>query len=210
MYTLYYAPGACSLAVQIKLQAIATPYQHVAVNLKQRQHLTEEFARINPQQRVPVLSVNGENFSEAMALLLLLEHRHPQGLLPEDPSMLGRVLQKMSWLSNTLHTDFAALWRPVRFSADAAVQQLLTREAEVRLLQHFQALEQALSATTYWLSDQLTLADYYLLPYLRWGNLVLAGVADLPRIQHYLQKMAELPEVKAALALEGITLQATH
>jgi glutathione S-transferase len=208
MYTLYYAPGACSLAVQVKLQAIGEPYQRISLNLKQLQHLTEEFQRVNPLQRVPVLEVNGEYFSEAMALLLFLEQRHPQGLLPEAPQLLARVLQKMNWLSNTLHIDFAALWRPLRFSQDASVQQQLSAEARPRLVQHFVAIDKELSATGFWLSEQLTLADYYLLPFLRWGNIVIAEVSGLTAIQSYLARVAELPEVKAALELEAITLLA--
>lgn len=206
MYTFYFAPGACSLAVQIKLQAIAQPYQSISINLKQRQHMTEAFSRINPLQRVPVLEFDGEYFSEAMALLLLLEYRHPQNLLPESPVLLAKVLQKMNWLSNTLHIDFAALWRPVRFSADDTVQQQLSAEAKVRLLAHFELLNDELAQCKYWLSDSLTLADYYLIPFLRWGKVVLPEVALLTQIQRYLDVMAKRPEVSAALKMEGISL----
>lgn len=207
MYTLYYSPGVVSLAVQIKLQAIGEPYQQALIDLKKRQHLTEEFSRLNPRQLLPVLEFNGEYFSEAMALLLFLEQRHPQGLLPGEPNLLAKVLQKMSWLSNTLHTDFAALWRPIRFSNDDTVQQQLSSEAKKRLSGHFETIDKELQSAKFWLAGQLTLADYYLLPFLRWGNMAIPGMADLEATQRYLAAMAELPEVKAALALEGISLQ---
>lgn len=206
MYTLYYAPGACSLAVQIKLQAIAVHYHRISINLKQRQHQTEAFTRLNPNQRVPVLELNGEYYTETMALLLFLEQRHPQGLLPEHAPLLARVLQKMNWLSNTLQVDFAMLWRPVHYSQNEDVQQQLSGEAQVRLLQHFADIDKELCDTTFWLSEQLTLADYYLLPFLRWGNKAFSEVAALTGIQRYLAGMATLTEVKAALEVEAISL----
>ena len=186
---------------------MAVPYQKISVNLKQRQHLSEAFKRINPSQRVPALEFNGEYFSEAMALLLFLEQCHPQGLLPALPELLARVLQKMNWLSNTLHIDFAALWRPVRFSDNEDVQQQLSAEAKARLRNHFETIDEDLSTTRFWISEELTLADYYLLPFLRWGNIVITEVAGLTAIQRYLASMAALPEVKAALELEAISLQ---
>jgi glutathione S-transferase len=76
VYNLYYAPRTCSLAVQIKLQASGIPYEAVAINRKQKQHLTKEFTKINSLKRVPVLSVNGAYINDAMPLLLLLEHTH--------------------------------------------------------------------------------------------------------------------------------------
>jgi glutathione S-transferase len=207
MYQLYYSSGACSLAVQVKLQKAAVAYQPIKVELSKGQHLTEQFRQLNPASRVPVLVFEDTALTEAMALLLWLEHRHPQDLLPEEPRLQAQVLAKMAWLSNTLHIDFAALWRPQRFIADPLQQQLLSQEAQVRLLQHFVQLDRELALHRYWLSHQLTLADYYLLPFLRWGLSAVPGVTELTHLQTYLDKLGALPEVQAALALEQLPLR---
>lgn len=207
MYQLYYASGACSLAVQVKLQKAAVPYQAHKVDLAAGQHQTQDFRQLNPAQRVPVLLFEDTPLTEAMALLLWLEQRHPQGLLPSDPLLQAKVLAKMAWLSNTLHIDFATLWRPQRFIADQQQQRALTLEAQHRLLQRFTQLDQELAQHHYWLCPQLTLADYYLLPFIRWGLFAVTGVAQLSHLQAYFDRMGALPEVQAALALEQITLR---
>lgn len=207
MYQLYYSSGACSLAVQIKLQKAAVSYLPVKVDLNLGHHQTESFRQLNPAERVPVLLFEGFALTEAMALLVWLEQRHPQNLLPADPLLQAQVLAKMAWLSNTLHIDFATLWRPQRFIDDLQLQHALRTDAKPRLLQRFTELDKELAKHNYWLSDQLTLADYYLLPFIRWGLFAVSGVAELQSLQKYLDRMGALPEVKAALELEQIPLR---
>lgn len=207
MYQLYYSSGACSLAVQVKLQKTALPYQAHKIELSQGQHQTEQFRQLNPAERVPVLVFEDVALTEAMALLLWLEQRHPQGLLPLDPVVQAKVLAKMAWLSNTLHIDFATLWRPQRFVSDKEQQRGMTSEAQLRLLQRFVQLDQELAQHKYWLSDQLTLADYYLLPFVRWGIFAVPGVTELLHLQAYLDRLGSLPEVIAALNLEQLSLR---
>lgn len=209
MYQLYYASGACSLAVQVKLQKAAVAYQAHKVELGLGQHQTEQFRQLNPAERVPVLLFEGAALTEAMALLLWLEQRHPQGLVPVEPILQAKVLAKMAWLSNTLHIDFATLWRPQRFTADKQQQQSISLEAQPRLLQRFVQLDHELAQHSYWLCDELTLADYYLLPFIRWGHSAVEGVRQLGHLQAYLDRMGTLPEVQAALALEQIPLRKT-
>lgn len=207
MYQLYYSSGACSLAVQIKLKKASVPYVPIKVDLGLGQHQTESFRQLNPTERVPVLVFEDTALTEAMALLIWLEQRHPQALLPTDPLLEAKVLAKMAWLSNTLHIDFATLWRPQRFAQDALLKTALSTDAQPRLLQRFTELDNELAQYQYWLSDQLTLADYYLLPFIRWGLFAVPGVAELQSLQKYLDRMGALPEVKAALELEQIPLR---
>lgn len=207
MYQLYFASGACSLAVQVKLQKAAVPYQAHKVDLATGQHQTADFRRLNPAERVPVLLFEDSALTEAMALLLWLEQRHPQALLPAGAALQAKVLASMAWLSNTLHVDFATLWRPQRFSHDQTLQRQLSQEAQNRLLQRFTDLDQQLALHQYWLCDQLTLADYYLLPFLRWADAAVTGADQLRHLQAYLDRLGALPEVQAALATEQIPLR---
>ncbi|MCL2920218.1 glutathione S-transferase family protein [Shewanella litorisediminis] len=205
MYTLYYSPGACSLAVQVKLQATGVAYKPELVDLKKGNHLTPDFAKVNPVQRVPVLEFSDHYLTEAMAILLWLE-QHPQGLLPGNPVLHARVLQKMNWLSNSLHQDFAALWRPQRFTENSDIQAQISHAAMQRLIGSFECLERELGQFTYWLDDTLTLADYYLLPFLRWGHAAVEQVQHFHELTRYVERLGKLPEVISALEVERISL----
>src|SRR5262249_58535127 len=61
MMTLYYAPGACSMAAHIVLEESGEKYQPQQVDLAGGEQRTEAYLKINPQGRVPVLRLdNGE------------------------------------------------------------------------------------------------------------------------------------------------------
>src|SRR5262249_15193345 len=61
MMTLYYAPGACSMAAHIVLEESGEKYQPQQVDLAGGEQRTEAYLKINPLGRVPALRLdNGE------------------------------------------------------------------------------------------------------------------------------------------------------
>ena len=82
MLTLYYAPGACSMAAHIALEESGEKYQPQKVDLANGEQRTEAYLKINPQGRVPVLRLDdGEPLSENTAILPYLGKRF--GLWPK-------------------------------------------------------------------------------------------------------------------------------
>jgi glutathione S-transferase len=70
MLTLHYKPGSCSLAAHIVLEEIGEPYALRPVDLAAGEQRTEAFLKINPQGRVPVLTLDdGEPLAENTAIL---------------------------------------------------------------------------------------------------------------------------------------------
>src|SRR6266481_5389116 len=65
MLTLYYAPGACSMAAHIVLEETGEKYQPQKVDLAGGEQRTEGYLKINPQGRVPALKLDdGEPLAE--------------------------------------------------------------------------------------------------------------------------------------------------
>jgi len=48
MLTLYYAPGACSLAAHIVMEEVGHPYRPHRMNLGQGEQKTADYLRIHP------------------------------------------------------------------------------------------------------------------------------------------------------------------
>ena len=81
MLTLYYAPGACSMAAHIVLEESGEKYEPKKVDLANGEQRTEAYLKINPQGRVPVLRLdNNEPLAENTAILPYLGKRF--GLWP--------------------------------------------------------------------------------------------------------------------------------
>ena len=68
MLTLYYTPGACSMAAHIVLEESGEKYETKKVDLAGGEQRTEAYLKINPLGRVPALLLdNGEPLAENTA-----------------------------------------------------------------------------------------------------------------------------------------------
>jgi Glutathione S-transferase, N-terminal domain len=69
MLTLYYTPGACSMAAHIVLEESGEDYEAKKVDLAGGEQRTEAYLKINPLGRVPALLLdNGEPLAENTAI----------------------------------------------------------------------------------------------------------------------------------------------
>ena len=58
MLTLYYAPGACSMASHVVLEESGEKYEPRKVDLAGGEQRTDAYLKINPLGRVPVLGLD--------------------------------------------------------------------------------------------------------------------------------------------------------
>jgi len=64
MLTLYFTPGACSLAPHIVLEESGEKYQTQLVDMAKGEQRSDSYLKINPQGRVPALRLdNGESLT---------------------------------------------------------------------------------------------------------------------------------------------------
>src|SRR4026208_1799287 len=86
MMTLFFSPGACSLASHIGLEETGAPYELKPILLAKGQQRTAEYLKINPRGKVPALSVDGKILVENTGILTYLARRYSdKKLLPADP-----------------------------------------------------------------------------------------------------------------------------
>jgi glutathione S-transferase len=128
MMTLYFSPGACSLASHIGLEETGAPYELKPILLAKGQQKTEEYLKINPRGKVPALSVDGKILVENTAILTYLSRTFPdKKLLPADPAEEARCIGTMCWFSSVVHPSYQRSHRPERF-AKARPRQLASKK----------------------------------------------------------------------------------
>lgn len=207
---LWYSSGACSLAPHVLLHEIRVPFDAVETSVAKAAHLTDEFARINPKKRVPVLSLDGEVITEvpaiATAIANLAPERHLMGKTALDRA---RVYEWMNWLSGTLHGQgFRGLWRPQQFSDDPEAFKGIKAKSMKTISECFDLTENRLP-DRYLTVDGFTAVSPFLLVFYRWGNGI--GI-DMPKAYPsytiFAQTLVQRDSVVAALAAEGLSDQA--
>jgi glutathione S-transferase len=172
---LWYSPGACSLATHIILQETTLPFTPLQANIpdpKDPAKLPEDFRKINPKKRVPVLAIDDEIITEAPAILLAISELKPElALYGRTGIERVRVAEWLNYISGTLHTQgFGALIRPERFSADPAQYASLRQQAKITITQCFADIEKALQGREFAVGGGYTVVDAYLVPFWRWGK----------------------------------------
>src|SRR4249919_3969388 len=106
MLTLYYAPGACSLASHIVLEESGEKYEGKRVDLAKGEQRTEAYLKIHPLGRVPALLLdNGEPLTENTAILPYLGKRF--GLWPKDPVAEAKALSLIGYFASSVHPAHA-------------------------------------------------------------------------------------------------------
>lgn len=207
MPTLYYSPGACSLASHIVLEEIGKPYDLVEVNVRRGDHQKPEYLALNPRGRVPTLRVGGFVLTECPAILAYLDRTHPeQGLLPDDPAAEAQGLSLMSWLASTLHVSFAQVWRSARFSDDEAAHPSIVASGRAAIARHFDDIEGRLGDAGWALGRRYSVVDPYLLVFWRWAVSIGYDAERWPRYARLAHAVGARPATQRVLAREGIGL----
>lgn len=203
---LYYAPGACSLAVHIALRETGLPFDTVAVDLAA--HTTADgadFRTISPRGYVPLLQLDdGSRHTEAAALLQYVADLQPSRALIGATGSARRlaVTEWLTFVATELHRMFSPwLWhKETADSTRKTVKELLARR--------FAEMDRLLARQPYLLGDRFTVADAYAFAIVNWSNFLMISLKPYPALAAYMARVAARPQVIAAMQAEGLLKQA--
>jgi glutathione S-transferase len=203
MLTLYYSPGACSMASHIGLEETGAPYEVKPALLAKGEHKTEAYLRINPRGKVPALSVDGEVLTENTAILTYLARRFPEKkLLPADLLEEARCISTMAWLSNTVHPAYRQTARPERSAEDPAAHESVKETGRKVFFACCQEIDALLAGKQWMMGSQYTVADPYALVFYGWGVRSGLPMKELAAYTAWKDRMLARPAVRRILERE--------
>src|SRR5437764_6992477 len=92
MLTLYFSPGASSMATHIALNEVGAPFELKYVPLHQHANREAGYLAVNAEGKVPTLMIGGRPLTEVAATLWYLARRYPEaGLLPQYGDIDGEA-----------------------------------------------------------------------------------------------------------------------
>jgi glutathione S-transferase len=104
MLTLYFAPGASSMAPHIALHEVGAAFEARPVSLAKGEQRSAAYLAINPEGKVPTLLIDGRALTEVAGILFYLARRFPAaGLLPDEVEGEAQAVSWMSFIASTLH-----------------------------------------------------------------------------------------------------------
>ncbi|KAK8767897.1 hypothetical protein V5799_005323 [Amblyomma americanum] len=158
------------------------------LDLTKKEHLSEEYSKLNPFHRIPTLDDDGFVVyeSNAIAYYLLRKYAPESELYPKCVKHRTRIDQLLAIVSNEIHPKQQLFFRPIYWEKTKPTQEQVT--AYERDVVH--GLELLIGDSKFALGDKLTLADLCLV-----SNLAVAlenGAVDrrkFPKLVSYYERM---------------------
>jgi glutathione S-transferase len=202
MLTLYYAPGACSLASHIVLEESGEKYEAKRVDLAKGEQRTEGYLKIHPLGRVPALLLdNGEPLTENTAILPYLGKRF--GLWPKDPIAEAKALSLIGYFASSVHPAHAHISRPERYASDKSYFPDIQEQGKKTFHGYLKQIDGILAGRQ-WLSDQYSVLDPFGLLFYAWGVRRELPVGELKSYTAFKDRMLQRPAVRRIVEDEKV------
>jgi glutathione S-transferase len=204
LLTLFYAPGACSMAAHIVLEESGEKHDARRMDLSKGEQKAEAYLKIHPQGRVPALLLDdGSPLAENTAILPYLGKRF--GLWPADPVAEARALSLIGFFAASVHPAHAHIRRPERYALDESAFPTI-KEAGRRAFHGYLKQVDGMLAGRQWLSDEYSVLDPYAFVFYAWG---VARELPMGELAHYTalkDRMLQRPAVQRVVADEKVKL----
>jgi len=187
--------GPPSLAVRIALKALNIPYELKNVDYGASEHLTDEYAKLNPQKEIPVLDDDGFYLSESVAILQYLcdKYAPDSPLYPKDPKQRAIVNHRLCFNSGFYYSYICAYaLAPIFF--DYPRTPLGLKKVHIAL-STFETYLKTLN-TKYAAGNNVTIADFALVTATLSLEAIEFDLKDYPLVQQwYATFKKEYPEL---------------
>ncbi len=182
LYDFWRSSASYRLRIALALAGIDT--RPVPVDLPTLRHKTPEHVARNPQGLVPVLEIDGDRFTQSLAILDYLDETRGLGLLPAEPAERAHVRALAHSIAVDVHPvcNVSVAAYAVELSGREEAREMWMRRFIAPGLAAFEALLARWEQAPYCTGANVSLADICLMPQLynadRWG----ADYSDCPRI----------------------------
>lgn len=194
----YWHPQSSATPVAAALAELDVPHQRVKVDIRSGEQHKPEFLALNPNGKVPTLTVDGVPMFEGLAIQLWLGEHYgvARGMWPAAGT--PERLQAMSWCA----------WGYVSYGAVAGRLFLATQGPEAlrsevhaaaareMLVQLLALLEDRLARQQWMLGQDYSLVDTLLASVLGWSVYIGAPVAERKHVQAWLARIQARPAMK--------------
>jgi len=202
LLTLFYAPGACSMAAHIVLEESGEKYDARRMDLTKGEQKTAAYLKIHPLGRVPALLLDdGSPLAENTAILPYLGKRF--GLWPADPVAEARALSIVGFFASSVHPAHAHIARPERYALDESAFPTL-REVGRKTFHGYLRQIDGMLAGREWLGEKYSVLDPYAFTFYAWGVRRELPMAELAHYTALKDRILQRPAVQRVVADENV------
>jgi glutathione S-transferase len=185
MLTLYFAPGASSMAPHIALHELGAVFKPRPISFSRKENRDPAYLSINPEGKVPTLLIDNRPLTEVAGILFYLARTDPDAKLWPF-SGVETEAQAISWMSFIASTIHPARRRGVEYSIAAF------RAAELRM------------GDRPWALREYSVVDIHLFRlYWRFANASDPSPHTFPALNAHYERMMARPAVRRTIEIES-------
>lgn len=196
MYTLYFSPGACSLAIHTILNLIDQKPELVYAGS------VANFESINRNKMVPVLKDEQSYLTEGAAIILHLLNKHENELLPESGGLRQKAIENIMMANATMHPAYGRLFFVSQNMEEGEQKEALLQQASHAINALWETIETKIANGPFLGGLSVSPADILLAVYSRWGAFFPVDIKLGPKTQEMVRLVTESNEFKLALQRE--------
>ena len=208
MYTLYYLPGACSMAVHVLLNELGQKVMLENVSVPDGQPRSATFLKVNPRGNVPVLVDDGEVIREGGAIMTYLLDKHNSPMLPKSGKERARALEWLMFGNATMHPAYAKVFFAMKNITDQAAKDQAIKAAIGQIEKLWDEVDARLAQNPYLCGKELTAADILLTVIANWSGYFPQPVKLGANVKRLLKEVTSRPAYQQALKLEQVEYKA--
>ena len=171
------------------------------MNLSDGDQFTEDFMKINPNQKIPAIVHNGKSIIESCAILHYLGETFPTKLFPKDHQR-WEVIPWLYWQAANIGPIFGNKLSYTRYIRDASDEERrhpierFNKEA-LRLVG---VMDYQLAQHSYLCGDYFTVADIATWCWIRSYKWVKIDITTKPRVMDWLKRVRSRPGVERGIS----------
>jgi len=200
---LYHAKHTRSLRVLWLLEEMGLRYELEVVKLALGNTGGEDFAKVNPLQKVPAISVDGEVLQESTAILEFLANKFAAKnlLITTDHSDYGRFLQWLHGGESGFGMYLSIYFGNTVLLPENQRSKAMALWAEENLTKMLKLFSESLAQRKYIAGDRFTISDISV-GYILYGISLLGKQEKMApeNVQNWWQLISERPAFQKALS----------
>lgn len=170
------------------------------INLMEGEQFSEDFTRHNPNQKIPVLIDGDRSILESGAILHYLAEKYPSSLLPEGERKWD-VLPWLYWQMGNLGPVFGNKLSYTRYiDIDEAMKAHPLERFGKEALRLASVLESQLEKHDWITSDDFTIADIAIYPWIRGYKWSKVDITGHERLMDWVARVRARPGVERGIA----------
>lgn len=203
MIKIYGVPRSSSGRCFLMLEELGLPYENVPLDMKNKEHKSDAFLKLNPNGKVPVLVDGDFVIWESIAINNYLADKHRPELLGKTPMERGVQQQWSTWAMVDLQPPLVEILIQMVFVPEDKRSMTVIEKNREKVPPMLAILEKVLTGKDYILGKNISVADFNLVSVVNIAVMFEFDFKPYPAIGAWMGRMKDRPCFKKVAELRG-------